>query len=138
MPTREEMLAEAEAEIRKVGDVLDKLERDRAAAHARSEEIQDESFSTPEEEADISARVDAVERDIERLSQEISEAEDDLGRAQATWEDYNRGASDDEDDGDDESLSVHDAADIWRSRGMDEDYMFGYSEDELRRAAGMG
>lgn len=35
-----------------------------------------------------------------------------------------------------ESLSVYDAADIWRSRGMDEDYMFGYSEDELRRAGG--
>lgn len=35
-----------------------------------------------------------------------------------------------------ESLSVHDAADIWLSNGMDEDYMFGYSESELRRAAG--
>ena len=31
-----------------------------------------------------------------------------------------------EDDGDDgESSSVNDAADIWRSNGMDEDYMFG-------------
>jgi hypothetical protein len=35
-----------------------------------------------------------------------------------------------------ESLGVYDAADIWMSNGMDEDYMFGYSEDELRRAAG--
>jgi hypothetical protein len=34
-----------------------------------------------------------------------------------------------------EPLSASDAADIWRSRGEDEDYMFGYSEDELRRAA---
>ncbi len=34
-----------------------------------------------------------------------------------------------------ESLSVWDAADIWLSNGMDEDYMFGYSEGELRRAA---
>lgn len=33
-----------------------------------------------------------------------------------------------------ESLSVYDAADIWMSSGMDEDYMFGYSEDELRNA----
>lgn len=32
-------------------------------------------------------------------------------------------------------LDVHDAADIWLSKGMDEDYTFGYSEDELRRAA---
>lgn len=42
---------------------------------------------------------------------------------------------DDEDDGEGEALSVYDAADIWGSKGQDEDYMFGYSEDELRRAA---
>jgi hypothetical protein len=36
-----------------------------------------------------------------------------------------------------DSLSVSDAADIWLSNGMDEDYSFGYSEDELRRAADM-
>lgn len=34
----------------------------------------------------------------------------------------------------DESLSVHDAALIWLSNGMDEDYTMGYSEDELRDA----
>lgn len=34
----------------------------------------------------------------------------------------------------DESLDVYDAADIWLSNGMDEDYTFGYSEEELRRA----
>ena len=33
-----------------------------------------------------------------------------------------------------ESLSVYDAAEIWESHGKDEDYMFGYSEDELERA----
>jgi hypothetical protein len=33
-----------------------------------------------------------------------------------------------------ERLSVYDAANIWLSNGMDEDYTFGYSEDELRRA----
>ena len=44
---------------------------------------------------------------------------------------------DDEDDEDHaEALSAWDAADIWLSRGMDEDYMFGYSEEELRKAAG--
>ncbi len=41
----------------------------------------------------------------------------------------------DDNDDDGGSLSVSDAADIWRSRGEDEDYMFGYGEDELRRAA---
>ena len=44
---------------------------------------------------------------------------------------------DDEDDPAGESLSVHDAADIWLSSGMDEDSTFGHSEDELRRAADM-
>lgn len=34
-----------------------------------------------------------------------------------------------------EPLSVYDAADIWRSRGEDEDSMFGYSEEELSEAA---
>lgn len=36
-----------------------------------------------------------------------------------------------DDDSDDEGLSVYDAAEIWASNGKDEDYMFGYSEDEL-------
>lgn len=43
--------------------------------------------------------------------------------------------NDDEDDEGGETLSVYDAADIWRSNGEDADYTFGYDEDELRRAA---
>ncbi len=45
-------------------------------------------------------------------------------------------ASNDYDDDDDEGerLSVQDAALIWASNGKDEDYMFGYSEDELEDA----
>lgn len=35
---------------------------------------------------------------------------------------------------DEERLSVWDAAEIWRSRGRDEDYMFGYTEEELENA----
>lgn len=35
-----------------------------------------------------------------------------------------------------DSLSVWDAADIWLSNGMDEDYAFGFTEEELRRASG--
>ena len=45
--------------------------------------------------------------------------------------------SDEDDDhyGDDgELLSVYEAAEIWASHGKDEDYMFGYSEDELEDA----
>ncbi|MBO4838488.1 MAG: hypothetical protein J5493_03850 [Lachnospiraceae bacterium] len=40
----------------------------------------------------------------------------------------------DEEDEDTERLSVYDAARIWLSNGMDEDYCFGYSEEELRDA----
>lgn len=50
--------------------------------------------------------------------------------------DVSFGQDDDIDDGD-ETLSVYDAAEIWMSHGMDEDYTFGYSNDELHRAAGM-
>ncbi len=33
-----------------------------------------------------------------------------------------------------ESISVYDAADIWFSNGKDEDYMFGYTAEELEEA----
>lgn len=39
-----------------------------------------------------------------------------------------------DDDDSDECFSVYDAALIWVSHGKDEDYMFGYSEDELENA----
>lgn len=38
------------------------------------------------------------------------------------------------DEYDGERLSVYDAALIWASNGKDEDYMYGYTEDELERA----
>ena len=38
------------------------------------------------------------------------------------------------DEDDDENISVYDAALIWQSNGEDEDYTFGYTESELRRA----
>ena len=46
------------------------------------------------------------------------------------------GLDDDDDDDDDnsESISVWDAAEIWASNGKDEEYMFGYSEEELEDA----
>jgi hypothetical protein len=42
--------------------------------------------------------------------------------------------SNDDDLDDSESLSVYDAAQIWASNGKDEDYTFGYSEEELEDA----
>lgn len=47
---------------------------------------------------------------------------------------YESGQPVNDDDGEDSELSVSDAADIWRSKGMDEDYMFGFTDDELRNA----
>lgn len=44
------------------------------------------------------------------------------------------GLDDDDDDDGDEALSVYDAAQIWASNGKDEDYMFGYSSEELEAA----
>lgn len=38
------------------------------------------------------------------------------------------------DDDESEGLSVYDAAQIWASNGKDEDYTFGYSEEELEEA----
>ena len=35
---------------------------------------------------------------------------------------------------DSESISVYDATQIWLSNGKDEDYTFGYSEEELENA----
>jgi uncharacterized Zn ribbon protein len=43
-------------------------------------------------------------------------------------------SEEDEDDDFGESLSVYEAADIYASNGKDEDYMFGYSEEELEDA----
>ena len=42
-----------------------------------------------------------------------------------------------EDEDDSEMLCLSEAADIWFCSGCDEDYTFGYSEEELRRAAGL-
>lgn len=42
------------------------------------------------------------------------------------------------DDDDDESLRVYDAAQIWASKGKDEDYTFGYSWEKLEEALRVG
>ena len=43
-------------------------------------------------------------------------------------------ANDYEEEDNGERISVWDAAEIWASNGKDEDYMFGYSEEELEDA----
>jgi chromosome segregation ATPase len=134
--THDEMLQAAEAEAHRIHEVLLKLEAERDAADERLNQIADEPFDTPEEEAELNRRVELADQECGRIQEQIAEAEDDFRRAQENWE-YLQGADDDEDsDGHpDERLSVEDAADIWRSSGMDEDRMFGYTEEELERAA---
>ena len=137
--TRDEMLQAAEAEVGRIHEVLLKLEAERDAATERLDQIAGEPFDTPEEEAELSRRVEIADQELGGIQEKIAEAEDDFRRAQADFDDYLSGADDDDDDDADgdsrETLSVGDAADIWLSKGRDEDYMFGYSEDELRRAA---
>jgi hypothetical protein len=81
-------------------------------------------------EADISRRVNEMQDELARLQEAAAEA--DREYKDALWED-----DDDDDDDNGESLSLGDAKDIWLSKGMDEDYTFGYSEEELRREAGL-
>ena len=66
---------------------------------------------------------------------------DDDNYNEEDYDEYNNDYSDDEedddkedDDDDSEGISVSDAALIWASHGKDEDYMFGYSEEELEDA----
>ena len=40
----------------------------------------------------------------------------------------------DDEDSESERISAYDAAHIWLSHGKDEDYMFGYTEEELEEA----
>lgn len=49
---------------------------------------------------------------------------------------YDHNADGDAADVEDQRLDAYDAALIWASNGFDEDYTFGYSDDELRAALG--
>jgi hypothetical protein len=54
-------------------------------AEDRAEQIEHEDFQTPEQEADISRRMDAVQNEIVRLQQEVQEAHDDWSRTADHW-----------------------------------------------------
>jgi chromosome segregation ATPase len=133
----DEKVDAAAAEVRRLDDVLSKLEAERAALSERDEQVVNEPFDTPEQEAEIDGKLEIIEQEEVRIGEKIAEAEDEYRRAQENFDELVMGADEDDDaDGDTgERLDVHAAAEIWRSNGMDEDYMFGYTEDELRRAA---
>jgi formate-dependent nitrite reductase cytochrome c552 subunit len=139
--SRDERLQAAEDEVRRLHEVLLQLEAERDAALARLNQIADEPFDTPEEEADLKRRVELADHEYGRTEEKITEVEDDFRRAQADFdflvgadgEDLHEDSEEPRDS--DEALDVHDAAAIWLSKRMDEDYMFGYTRDELLRAA---
>ena len=65
--------------------------------------------------------------------QDSDESVDD-GEDEDPDEDIDYDEDDIDEDYDEEALSVDDAAMIWASNGKDEDYTFGYTEEELEEA----
>lgn len=124
--TADDGMAAAQAELARLNEHLLQLEAERASASERA----DQAGDTEEQAADVAL----AEQELERLDEQIAGAEEDWRRAQ---DDFDRFAYGEDEDSEDtsEGLSVEDAADIWMSNGMDEDYRFGYSEEGLRRAA---
>jgi chromosome segregation ATPase len=136
--TSDETLQAAEAEMRRVHEVLLELEAERASTYERLDQIADESFDTKEQEAEIARRVELADQEAGRIQEKIDEAEAHFRRAQEDLDQCLSGTDDLDDDAGGntgERSSVWDAADIWLSKGIDEDHMSGYTEDELRRAA---
>lgn len=79
--------AEAEADLRRAADAISAAEDQLEAAKERAEAIEMEPFDgSPEAEADISRRMEVVEREIEYLEQVVADAWSDLGRTQDHWE----------------------------------------------------
>ena len=77
--------------------------------------------------------ISAVKEEVDSNTYPIDSVEDDSDQILESDEEIIENFEEDcvEED-DSERLSADDAALIWAANGMDEDYMFGYSEDELR------
>ena len=63
----------------------------------------------------------------------VSDFVDEMGR-RFIYGDFDESYVYDDDDDDGDGLDVYDAAEIWASHGKDEDYTFGYTEEELVEA----
>ncbi len=80
--------AVAEADLRRASDALLRWDDELAEAEARAEAIEQEPFDgSPEAEADISQRMEVVQREIEYLQQEVADAEGELHRTHDHWVD---------------------------------------------------
>ena len=68
----------AEADLRRVGDTLDRAEAALAFAQEQAVQIEQESPQTAQEEADVTARMEIVDREIEGLTRDVADAERDV------------------------------------------------------------
>jgi len=80
--------AVAEADLRRASDAMFRLEDELAEAEARAEAIEQEPFDgSPEAETDISQRMEVVQREIESLQHEVTDAEGEVLRTHDHWVD---------------------------------------------------
>ena len=78
--------AEAEADLQRASHASIRADEELAAAEARAEAIEQEfSDGDPDMEADISQRMEMVQREIESLRGHASDAEDELHRTHDHW-----------------------------------------------------
>jgi hypothetical protein len=124
----------AEAEVRRLDKEQEKLEVALAEAEERLERLEEEAVNG-EERRGLSKELNKADDEVIRLRELLDEVEQAGGRAQEQVDWLSGDYDDDDEDDSGERLSVWDAADIWMSSGMDEDRRFGYTEEELRRAA---
>ena len=88
------------------------------------------SLSEYHQDDSIEEKVSAIDATINEIV--YAEEKDAVRNLDDNYAEYKRQMSHDDDDSED--LSVYEAALIWSSNGRDEDYMFGYTEEELEEA----
>lgn len=118
-------------EVDRLNRLITRIEADRDRADAELSQVEEEwtQSGAGDDDPVWRARHDAADQELRRIQEEIDEAEGDFQRAVDAQYDID----DEDEEGGEEALSLADAALIWKSRGMDEDYTFGYTEDELRQ-----
>jgi DNA-binding protein H-NS len=75
----------AEADLRRTSDALDKAQYDLTVAEEYAEKIEQENPQTPEEEAEVTQRMEIVQREIEGLSQDVASAEEHMINTIEYW-----------------------------------------------------
>lgn len=110
-----------------IGDVLSILD------DLRNIDISEyETLREYHEDDNIEEKVGSIDAIINEIAYAEEKDADQSMRELA--EEYER--EENQSDDDSEERSVYEAAEIWASNGKDDDYMFGYSEEELEDALG--